>query len=133
MQRTVHAGELLRFRARLAAFEAAFAGEAGALADAPELRETFRRSLALGALDCACHRYDRGRTTAGGDSIDQFVAFALETWPAARESPEWRALERRRAIGAARAPRHPRFVADALGRRARLEMRRWRWRHTGEL
>lgn len=133
MQRTVHAGELLRFRARRAAFEAAFEAEAGALPGAPELRETFRRSLARSALDCACHRYDRRRTNANGDHIDDFVAFAIDTWPAARQFPEWKALERRRAVGADRAPRQPRFVADALGRRARMEMRRWRWRQTGEL
>lgn len=133
MQRTVHAGELLRFHARRDAFEAAFAAEAGSLAGADELRSTFREALAKGALDCACHRYDRGRTNAGGGSVDQFVAFALETWPAARELPQWQALVRRRAIGVERAPRHPRFVADAVGRRARMEMRRWRWRHTGEI
>jgi hypothetical protein len=133
MQRTVHSGELLRFRGRRAAFEAAFEAEAGALEGAEELREMFKRSLAEGALECACHRYDRGRTEAGGNSTDEIVAFALDIWPAARRLPDWRALEDRRAVGVERAPRHPRFVADALGRRALMEMRRWRWRQTGEL
>jgi hypothetical protein len=133
MQRTVHAGELLRFRARREAFEAAFEAEAGTLPRASELREEYRRSLATLAVDCACHRFDRGRTRANGESIDDFVTFAVETWPAVCQSPEWHALHRRLEVGEERAPRYPRFVADAVGRRARMEFRRWRWRQTGEL
>ena len=133
MQRTAHAGELLRFRARRAAFDAAFDGDAGLLAGAGELRDSYRRSLARSALDCACHRYDRGRTKANDESIDEFVQFAVDTWPGVKRSAEWRALKRRQKIGELRAPRHPRFVADALGRRVLMEARRWRWRQTGEL
>jgi Glycosyl transferase family 2 len=133
MQRTVHAGELFRFRARRAAFDSAFQAEAGALPGAGQLHDTFRQAIARLALDCACHRFDRGRTEANGETIEEFMTFALETWPAAARSSEWNALQRRRAVGAERAPRRRRFVAAAMRRRARMEFRRWRWRHTGEL
>jgi hypothetical protein len=131
MQRTVHAGVLFDLRARRDAFEAAFAAEAGALPDAVRLRATARRRLAATALDRACRAYDRGRTETV--PVDDLVAFALDVWPEAPALAEWRALERRKAVGAMRAHRRPRFVADALARRAREEVGRRRWLRTGEL
>jgi hypothetical protein len=131
MQRTVHAGVLFDLRGRRDAFEAALAGPAGALAGADELRAAVRRRLAAKALDRACRAYDRGRT--GEVAVDELVAFAVDVWPGARLLPEWRALERRRSVGARRAPRHPRFVAAALARRIREERWRMRWLRTGEL
>lgn len=133
MQRTMHTGQLFGLEARRDAFDAAFAAEAGALSGAAELHDTARRALATEALDRACHAYDRGRAGEDYEPTDGFVTFALDTWPAARELPEWTALERRRSVGAERARRHPRFFADALARRAATEMHRWRWRRTGEL
>lgn len=133
MQRTVHAGLLFGLRARRDAFDAAFAGVAGSLRDGRELHDRARRALSVEALDRACHAYDRGRADGGDEKVDDFVAFALETWPGVRELREWRALERRRAVGPRRASRHPKFVAHALTRRATAELYRLRWRHTGEL
>ena len=119
MQRTMHTGQLFGLRARRDAFDAVFAGEAGALSGAEELHASARRAIAAEALDRASHAYDRGRASADDEPIAGFVEFAIETWPAASELPEWTALESREAVGAQRAPRRPRFVADALGRRAR--------------
>jgi hypothetical protein len=131
MQRTTHSGVLFDLRARRDAFDSVFAAEAGALPGAAELHDTARRTLAAAALDRTCSDVDRGRT--GVDSLEDVVAFALETWPAARQLPEWAALERRRSFGAERAPRHPRFFARAVARRASVEAARWRWARTGEL
>jgi hypothetical protein len=126
MQRTVHSGVLFDLSARRDAFEAGLAAVPGAGA----LRDAARRKLAAKALDRACRAYDRGRTE--DVPVDELVAFAVDVWPAAHELPEWRALERRRRVGAAEASRHPRFVAAAAARRAREELSRRRWLLTGE-
>jgi hypothetical protein len=133
MQRTVHSGELLRLRGRRDAFNAALPTLAVRVPGVSDLHAMVRRALAAEALDTAAHRLDRGRPNADDEGIDDFVAFATETWPEARHLREWAALERRLAVGAERAPRHPGFVAAAARRRARAEFRRWRWRRTGEL
>ncbi len=131
LQRTVHAGIFFDLCARRDAFDSVFAGVAGELAGARELHDLARRALAGNGLDRACRAYDRGRTQA--DPVEDLIAFALETWPRARELPEWAALERRRSVGAARAARDPRFFIAAVVRRGLEEMSRLRWRHTGEL
>jgi hypothetical protein len=130
LQRTVHAGLLFDYRERRAAFDEAFASHAGGLRGAGELHETAHRSLAAAALDRACRAYDRGKTDRV--PVEELVAFAFETWPDARALPQWAALERRRRVGAARAPRHPRFFSRAVTRRAGDELRDWRWLRTGE-
>jgi hypothetical protein len=131
MQRTVNAGVFFDLSARRDAFDAVFAGLAGTVVGARELHDLARRTLAGNALDRACRAYDRGRIHE--DPVEQFVAFALDTWQGARALPEWTALERRRSAGAARAARDPRFFAAALVRRAIEETSRLRWRHTGEV
>lgn len=131
MQRTVNAGTFFDLRSRRDAFDFVFAGVAGSLSDARELHALARRALAGNALDRACRAYDRGRTRE--DPVEEYVAFALDTWPAARELPEWAALERRRSVGPERAARDPRFVIAALVRRSIEEASRLWWRHTGEV
>ena len=131
MQRTVNSGNAFDLTARREAFDAVFSGVGGALPRARELHDLASRTIAGNALDRACRAYDRGRTDEV--PVDEYVAIALETWPDARELPEWRALHRRRAIGSDRAARDPRFMAAALVRRAVEETSRVRWRHTGEV
>ena len=131
MQRTVNSGTAFDLRARRDAFDAVFAGVAGALPRAHELRDLASRTIAGNALDRACRAYDRGRTDEA--PIDEYIALALETWPEARDLPEWDALHRRRAVGSRRAARDPRFMIAALVRRAIEETSRVRWRHTGEV
>jgi hypothetical protein len=131
MQRTVHAGIMIDLEGRRDAFDAAFAAEAAGLANAGELHEIARRVLAAAALDRACRAYDRGRT--GEQPVERLVAFAIDTWPMARELKEWKALERRRSVGANRARRHPRFFVAALARRTAEELGHRLWLRTGEL
>ena len=131
MQRTVNAGVLFDLSSRRDAFDSVFARQASSLPDAQELHDLARRTLAGNGLDRACRAYDRGRTEEV--PVDDFVAFAFETWPRADELPEWAALERRRSRGPARAARDPRFVVASVVRRAFEEASKLRWRHTGEV
>jgi hypothetical protein len=131
LQRTIHSGSIFDLVARRDAFDSIFVAEGATLEGASELHALAHQTLAASALDAACRAYDRGRTATA--PVDGFVTFALETWPRARELREWRALERRRRVGACRAPKHPRFFADALRRRALDEVCRWRWQRTGEM
>jgi len=131
LQHTVNAGVFFDLRERRAAFDLFFAGLGAGLPDAVALHERARRTLAGNGLDRACRAYDRGRTDEV--PVDEFVAFALETWPQARALPEWAALQRRRAVGPGRATTDPRFVGAAAVRRGLEELSRLRWRHTGEV
>lgn len=133
MQRTVHSGPLFGLRARRAAFDAIFAGPVGDLSNAEALRDRARRTLAAEALDRACHEFDRGRGGRPEEPIEEFIAFALETWPSARDLPEWASLARRQSVGARWAGRHPGFVAAAVRRRTEAGVKHWVWRRTGEL
>lgn len=130
MLRSASAGILNDLVGRRDAFDGAFASTAGALADAQELHELARRSLAVCALDRACRAYERGRTR--DEPVDDLVAFATATYPRARELKEWVALERRRAVGSERAHRRPRFIASAVARRTAEEIGHRLWLRTGE-
>jgi glycosyltransferase involved in cell wall biosynthesis len=131
MQRTVHAGVMMDLRGRRGAFDLALTRYAEKLPDADTWLRIARRSLAVTALDYACRAYDRGRT--GEKPVDDLVAFALDTCPDTRDLKEWKALERRRAVGPERAPRHPQFFADAVTRRISEQLGHWNWLRTGEL
>lgn len=133
LQRTVHSGQLFGLRARRAAFDAALAAGGCGLSDVSELHAAARRALAAEALSRACHAYDRGYTGEDDEPVDEFEQFAMETWRDAPTLPEWRALQRRHAIGPTRAPRRPQFFAAAVARRASAELGRWHWLRTGEL
>ena len=130
MQRTIHAGIMVDLQGRRAAFDALLKAEAIDCPRARELLASAHRRLASTALDDACRSYDRGRT--GEWPLDDFVAFAVETCPEAQHLKEWAALERRRAVGAERAHRHPRFFAAAVARRSAEEISRCLWLRTGE-
>jgi Glycosyl transferase family 2 len=128
LQRTVHSGRMLDVVERARAFDALLTEN-----DIPgslELAASVHRALAASALERACRAYDRGRSE--DEPVDELVDFALSTWPRSQRLPQWRALERRRQLGAARVPRHPRYVAAALARRAAEEAGRERWLRTGE-
>lgn len=126
MQRTVHAGLIADLEGLRDAFASAFAGAAGALADADELHAVARRRLAANALDLACRAYDRGSDLP----VDELVAFAVDVWPAAADLPAWRGLERRQAWPTG-LPRSP-LLARAVTRRAAEEVNRWQWQRTGQ-
>ena len=98
MQRTVNAGRLRDLRGRLDAFESALGRPTAPLLHAPELLALARAKLASEALEQACHAFDRGRTA--NEPIDEYVAFALQAHADATALPQWRALKRRRRVGA---------------------------------
>jgi hypothetical protein len=129
MQRSVHSGLDFDLRSRRDAFDSAFSRQAGGLVGAEQLHATARRTLAADALDLACRAYDRGHT--GDYPVEALIAFALETTPDARQLREWKALERRQAVGARLAP--TRFISAALSRRISEEIAKARWLRTGEL
>ncbi|KUL40021.1 glycosyltransferase family 2 protein [Actinoplanes awajinensis] len=122
-------GRLLDLRERRVAFDVLFEGPGGRLPRGAELHETARRSLAVEALDAACHAFDRGLT--GDEPIDEYIAFALETYPRAKELPHWRGLLRRQRIGAKASPYVPLFFANAVRWRVRNDINRRRWERKG--
>lgn len=131
MSVTDGAGELTDMRERRKVFEVLFEGPGGALPGAEIMRETARRRLATEALTRACHAYDRGRAVEQREDIEVFVAFALDTYPGAAELPAWRALQRRRRVGARLAPLTPPFVASIVLRRLRRDADYRRWMRAG--
>jgi glycosyltransferase involved in cell wall biosynthesis len=130
MQRTIHAGLLIDLEGRRDAFQRAFDRYGDRLPDVERLRVTARRNLAVTALDSVCRAYDRGRVAR--EPVEELTAFALSVYEATTELPEWRGLERRRTVGPRRAPRNPRFFADAVARRISDELRYRNWLRTGE-
>jgi glycosyltransferase involved in cell wall biosynthesis len=130
-QRTVHAGVLFDLQGRLDAFTAALASVADEVPHHELLLATVRRRLAAAALDRACRAYDRGKLDEV--PVDELVAFAVTAWPSAASLPQWRALERRRALHRRHDALLKPFVVRALARRASEEVSRWRWERTGEL
>lgn len=122
-------GRLLDLRERRTAFDVLFEGPGGKLPRAAELHATARRALAVEALDAACHAYDRGLTEV--EPVDEYVAFATETHPQARQLPQWRGLLRRRRIGAQLAPYVPPFFANAVRMRLRNDAHHRRWVQRG--
>ena len=130
LQRTVHSGVMLDLTARRDAFDRVLHESDAPSSLIRELEDTAHRSLAAEALKRVCRAYDRARTNEV--PLEELLAFACETWPATGNLPEWRALDHRRSVGADRVPRHPRFIAAALLRRASEEAGRRRWLRTGE-
>jgi hypothetical protein len=127
MQRTVNAGKVPDFRARLAAFESVLAYSS--VPRAGELLHTVRHRLASEALDDACHAYDRGRVRL--EPVDAYVAFAIEACRDAQALPLWKRLELRQRIGARWSRYYPPFVLEALRRRLNAEVRTARWWRDG--
>ncbi len=128
-QRTIHKGVLIDLNGRRGAFDAVFEGPGRRLAEAEELHARARLRIARQALDQACRAYDRGRVES--EPVEEMVQIALDLWPQARTLPEWGALERRRRVGAERAPWMPPFVAHAFMRRVREERIKARWHRHG--
>jgi hypothetical protein len=130
LQRTEHAGAMIDLEGRRDAFDAIFATTWDSLSDAETLCDSTHRALAATALDAACRAYDRPRSRPAPPA--DLIRFALQVYPQARSLPEWRALDRRIAVGPDRARKSPRFLFDAAARRAAETLATWRWRRSGE-
>jgi GT2 family glycosyltransferase len=129
MSATDGSGDLLDLYERRTVFEVLFEGPGRQLPNAPSLHLSAKRALAGEALERACHAYDRGLTES--EDIDGCVEFALETFPDSRQLQQWRALQRRRMVGARLAPMMPPFAASVVWRRARNDSRYRRWARAG--
>ena len=126
---TEGADQLLDLQERASVFEAFFRGRGGQLRRSSELHALARRALAAEALKHAYHAYDRGRT--GTVDVGSYVEFALATYPEVRSLPQWRALQRRKKVGARLAPLTPVFIASVIWRRLQWETYRRRWQRSG--
>lgn len=139
---SVYGGWLTDLRARARAFEAFFSEEPGdcqeivpfegvgrGLAGVARIQETWRRTLASEALDEACRSYDRGRVVPS--DVKDLEEFALSTYPAAPQLPQWRRLARRKSVGERFAQYVPMFFAGAVRRRLNEEIAHRRWVRTG--
>jgi hypothetical protein len=129
MSVTDGAGKLVDLVERRTVFEVLFSGLGCQLAQADELHRTARFALADEALADACYAYDRGR--GGVADAQVYVDFALATCPEARRLPHWRALQRRRRVGARLSRVPPIFTAAIVARRLRWEILYRRWQRTG--
>lgn len=115
-------------RQRMAAFNVFFHHHQDR-ADAEVLHSLASRAIACEALWDACRAYDRDELADA--HADELVEFALASYAAARDLPEYRALQRRRALGAFLCSRTQLFAFPALSRRLKRSMSRWRWQRTG--
>ena len=122
-------GRLLDLRERRTAFDALFEGPGGKLPQAADLHEAARRALAVEALEAAYHAYDRRLTTV--EPVEEYAAFALETYAGTRELRHWRRLAARRRMGTRLSPVVPTFLAWEVWRRLRNDASHRRWVEQG--
>jgi hypothetical protein len=121
---------------RRAAFQTLFDGVGADLDRAGELHELANRSLALDALERVQHAQERsGRSTESQHSLDDYAAFAVETFPGARDLPQWSITQRPNGgadrVGGIRPVGRVRSFVRAAGRRLRSEYEYARWTRTG--
>lgn len=115
---------------RRAVFETFFSGIGGRLPKAAELHPMARAALADEVLGEACRAYERGRT--GSIDVQEYIDFASSTYPQVPDLPNWRALQRRRRVGARIAAVPPLFTGSVVRRRLRWEISYRRWQRTGQ-
>jgi hypothetical protein len=116
-------------RERRDAFDVLFTGKAAEIPEAAQLHRIARHALAREALQSACHELDRGKATPA--SLEALTELAREIAPEGLELQGWNQLRRRTAVGIDRVKRRPWYVAAALRRRLRNELRHRRWARTG--
>jgi glycosyltransferase involved in cell wall biosynthesis len=129
MSVTAGAGSLTDLRERRAVFQVLFQRMGGHISYAAELRDTALRGLAREALGEACQAYNRGAVRV--TPVEELIVFAQQTWPKYEQLPEFRALQRRRRVGAAVSPFVPGFFAAAVKRRVASELGYARWLASG--
>ncbi|HEX6346012.1 glycosyltransferase family 2 protein [Umezawaea sp.] len=98
------------------------------LPGAERLRSLAHKAIAKDALWRAVRAHDRDQL----DEVpaDELAAFALATYPDAEELPEYRALRRRKRLGARLCNRTQVFLAPHAVKRGRLWLSHqlWKWR-----
>ncbi|MFJ3923360.1 glycosyltransferase family 2 protein [Streptomyces sp. NPDC090022] len=121
MSTTDFGGQLDDLRQRLVAFDSVLDKCAGLLPEADRLSVAARTRLARYALRRAYRAYDRGRT--GVVPVEDLEAFAAECLPGYTSLAEYRALLRRRRVGARVMPYLQPLVLSAVAERGR----EWLW------
>lgn len=120
-------GPLIEITDRRMAFERFFEDVGAELPEAERLRETLRRTLARQALWRASRAYDQGAVgDATGNSAEDLIAFALQTYPRARRLREWWGMRLRQRIGAGRSLWFPLFPLTGAAHRLRAHYNRFR-------
>ncbi|MGN6551976.1 MAG: glycosyltransferase family 2 protein, partial [Pararhizobium sp.] len=115
---------------RTKAFDTLFHGRAGRMPQAASLHEAAKAALAAQAVEAAIRRYDHGIPDAG--DVEALRDLARSLVADTEAVPGWSGLERRIAMGAARARLHPPYLAQRILRRMRSRYSWWKWHRTGE-
>jgi hypothetical protein len=115
---------------RRSAFDSFLSASAPRLRDPVALSSRARRALARQALWQASRTVDRG-IPGELERVEQFVDFALDTYPDVKRLREWYGLAVRRRIGPGRSRAFPPFVATGAAHRLRYHAGRVRWRLRG--
>jgi glycosyltransferase involved in cell wall biosynthesis len=128
MQRTKYQSSLSDFVQRKAAFDCFYTHHQAA-PKARQWNDFANRSLAGEALWDVCRAYDHDRVDPA--RIDELVDFALSAYPQAKSLPEYKALQRRRRLGAAFCHRTQLFLVPASLRWADRWWKKQRWQRFG--
>jgi Glycosyl transferase family 2 len=134
------------FSQRLACFDTVFSERSGLLKDPASMRDTAHRALARGALSQAirdtAHRALAGsalsrvmgafsRGPIGDEPVGDYAAFALKAWPDARNSGEWRTLDKVSNVRSGPPRLSPLLIKHMAVREVRFYFRHWRKRLAG--
>lgn len=111
------------------AFLALFAGCAADIPDASAMRIDAMRAIATDAVELASRQYDH--PTADPEMVERLRGVASSLVPDVRTLHGWTGLEKRMAMGAKRACRHPPFFAERIVRGLLGIYRRRRWHRSG--
>jgi len=112
------------------AFDSFLAAHGAGLEHRDALARRAQRALARQALWQASRTIDRG-VAEHLCRVDEFIAFATETYPDVRRLPEWHGLALRRRIGPRRSRAFLPFVATGAAHRLSYHAGRLRWRLRG--
>ena len=111
------------------AFDTLFSGPAGTIAGAAALRLAAMQAIATDAVELASRQYDRVNPDLA--LVARLRVIACSLVPDEHSLRGWSGLERRMAMGADRASRHPLFFTERVVRGLRGIYRRRRWHRIG--
>ena len=111
------------------AFDVLLSGPAPTIVGAADLHALARKAIATDAVELASRQFDR--PVADLVLVARMRELACSLVPDARQLRGWRGLERRMAMGARRASRHPLFFSERVVRGLLGIYRRRRWHRRG--
>jgi glycosyltransferase involved in cell wall biosynthesis len=127
MQRSMNDFPLQDLMRRREIFALLFGGPGRTFSDRDLMWKSACRAMAREALDHVCRAYENGR--AAEQSLDGYVAFALDVYQGTPKLCQWRQLERYRNGGMDRAATVPIALTSRVLHNVqdRVQWRRWRW------